>query len=78
MLAANYLNSIVLCESYIYIDEYILTDERKALIQQALTDYANTRTPLFFGAEIPVDTEVTEGSLRAKVTVVGSILLLVL
>jgi len=67
---ADYIDRSIICESYIYVQNYELTDEIKERLQRLLRDYAVARAPIFFGADVIVDPIVEEGSLRLKVVVV--------
>jgi hypothetical protein len=70
---ADYIDRSIICESYIYVENYTLTGERKEMLQGALREYARTRAPLFFGADIEIASEASEGSLKLKVTIVATL-----
>lgn len=70
---ANYLNTTILCESYIYVSSYDLTPKMQGTIETTLKGYASSRAPFFFDTSIDIDVDVIEGSLKTKVTVCGSI-----
>lgn len=70
---ADYIHASILCESYIYIPEYELTEEKKKELTELLTDYAKKRAPILFSADVTVEVELIPGSLKAKVKILGSI-----
>src|SRR4051812_33571956 len=74
---ADYIDSSIICESYLYVEAYELTPEKKEQIQNLLQQYAALRAPLFFETSIQIDVEISPGSLKAKVTIVGSIAALI-
>ncbi len=70
---ADYIDRSIICESYIYVSDYQLNLEVKALLERALHEYASTRAPLFFGADIQIESEAVAGSLKLKVTVIATL-----
>jgi len=70
---ADYIDRSILCESYIYVEDYHLSQEGKEKLQYLLHEYAASRAPLFFGADIQIDAVAMEGSLRLKITVVATL-----
>lgn len=70
---ADYIDRSIICESYIFVENYHLDEEKKRQLESGLIDYAKTRAPLFFGSDIKIDAEAIEGSLKMKVTVVASL-----
>src|SRR5687768_8209003 len=75
---ADYIDSSILCESYLFVEAYELTPEKKDQIQEMLRTYATQRAPLFFETTVNIDVEVTQGSLKAKVTIIGSLSALII
>lgn len=70
---ADYIDRSILCESYIFVEDYDLTQEKKALFEAQLLDYAKSRAPIFFGSDVQIESEAIEGSLKLKVTVVATL-----
>lgn len=70
---ANYIDKLILSESYIYIKDYDLTDEAKARIERFLEASIELRSESFFLADVKYDLKVEKGSLKIKCTILGSL-----
>jgi len=75
---ADYINKNILSQAYIHIDpEALDSDEDIAKFRERISDFARTRTSFFLSPEVQVEVEFEPGSLKAKITVMGTVLILI-
>lgn len=70
---ADYIQTLVLSESYIYISDYKLTAEAEARIRSVLESSIALRSPYFFQSKVAYELKVEEGSLKIKCTILGGL-----
>lgn len=70
---ANYIDKLILSESYIYIADYELTSDAEAKIRRMLEASIRLRSPYFFQADVNYELKVESGSLTIKCTILGSL-----
>src|SRR5436305_222675 len=68
---ANYIHREILCEAYSHLDVHVEPAKRQET-EKWLAHYAQQRAQFLFGKGVRVKVEITEGSLKAKIIVLGS------
>lgn len=73
---ADYINKNILSQAYIHIESDLLDSEEKAIeYKKRLTEFATSRSSFFLSPDAPIEIELEDGSLKARVTVMGTLLL---
>lgn len=79
---ADYINSNILAQSYVHVEPGWLSsvegeerEARLAIIQEKLTAFAKERMRFFLHDDVIVTVELEEGSIKAKITAYGRILI---
>ncbi|QQQ51269.1 hypothetical protein JJQ97_03205 [Pseudomonas syringae] len=79
---ADYIDSNILAQSYVHVEPSWLSsvgdeerEERLAIIQEKLTVFAQERMRFFLHDDVVVTVELEEGSIKAKITAYGRILI---
>lgn len=74
---ADYINKNILCQAYFHVEPESIQDEDSLVaLQDSLLEFAKTRTGFFLHPDAQVEVVFEEGSLKGRVTVMGTILLL--
>lgn len=74
---ADYINKNILSQAYIHVEPTELeTDEQLAEFKKHITDFARSRTNFYLHPDVSIEIEFEEGSLKARITVMGTIFLL--
>ncbi|CNF14413.1 hypothetical protein [Yersinia frederiksenii] len=81
---ADYINSNILCESYVHVEpEWLkqvsdgIRKEKLSLIRSEIEDFADKRIKFFLSDDVVIEISFTEGSIRATITAYGPIILLI-
>ncbi|WP_181826365.1 hypothetical protein [Klebsiella pneumoniae] len=81
---ADYINSNILCESYVHVEpewlkqvSAVIREEKLSLIRNEIEDFADKRIKFFLSDDVLIEIKFTEGSIKAKVTAYGPIILLI-
>lgn len=82
-IVADYMDSSILAQSYVHVEPGWLTElsseereERIAEIKKMIIIYASERMPFFLYKDVEVKVEITEGSIIAKATAYGSLVVM--
>ncbi|PMH44494.1 hypothetical protein BCU68_03045 [Vibrio sp. 10N.286.49.B3] len=74
---ADYINKNILSQAYIHVEPTgIETEEQLEAFKENLRAFALSRTEFFLSDGLDVNIEFEEGSIRARVTVIGTLMLL--
>jgi len=75
---ADYINKNILSQAYIHIEPEAL-DSKEDIdnFKEQISEFTRTRTSFFLSPEVQVDVEFKPGSLKAKITVMGTVLILI-
>jgi hypothetical protein len=74
---ADYINKNILSQAYIHVEPIELeTEEQLAEFKKHITEFARSRTNFYLHPEVSIKIEFEEGSLKARITVMGTIFLL--
>lgn len=80
---ADYINSNILCQSYVHVEPAWLTgvsqeekQKRINLIKEEIKSFSEKRIKFFFYDDVDIDISFEDGSIIAKVTAYGNIALL--
>ena len=74
---ADYINNNILSQAYIHVEPLGLDTQEKLLnFKRHIIEFARSRTDFYLAPGVQVDVEFEEGSLKARITIMGSILLL--
>ncbi len=74
---ADYINKNILSQAYIHIEpEFLDKDFNIETFKERITAFVKSRTSFFLSPEAIIDVEFEEGSLKARITVMGTILIL--
>lgn len=81
---ADYINSNILCESYIHVEpdwlkqvSDVIRKEKLSLIRSEIEDFADKRIKFFLSDDVVIEIIFTEGSIKAWITAYGPIILLI-
>ncbi|MDP9767973.1 hypothetical protein FJP64_01970 [Kosakonia cowanii] len=81
---ADYINSNILCESYIHVEpdwlkqvSDVIRKEKLSLIKSEIEDFADKRIKFFLSDDVVIEIIFTEGSIKAWITAYGPIILLI-
>lgn len=81
---ADYINSNILCESYIHVEPEwlkqvsdVIRKEKLSLIRNEIEDFADKRIKFFLSDDVVIEITFTEGSIKATITAYGPIILLI-
>jgi hypothetical protein len=75
---ADYINKNILSQAYIHIEpEKLKSEEDLEIFKERIKEFARTRTSFFLSPDVHVEVEFEPGSLKTKVTVMGTILILI-
>lgn len=84
LIVADYINSNILCESYVHVEpEWLyqvsaaLRKEKLSLIRNEIEDFADKRLKFFLSDDVLIEITFAEGSIKAKITAYGPIILLI-
>lgn len=74
---ADYINKNILSQAYIHVEPTELeTEEQLAEFKKHITEFARSRTNFYLHPDVSIEIEFEEGSLKARITVMGTIFLL--
>lgn len=73
---ADYINSNILCQSYIHVEPENLSDEEVHIIIKKLEVFVSERAAFFLYPDVNVDIKSKEGSLILYATVAGTMTML--
>ncbi|WP_339879013.1 hypothetical protein [Pseudidiomarina gelatinasegens] len=74
---ADYINKNILSQAYIHVEPSgIETDEQFEAFRAKLRNFALSRTEFFLSDALDVQIEFEEGSIKTRVTVIGTLILL--
>lgn len=74
---ADYINKNILSQAYIHVEPVALDSEEDIeRLKQHIKDFARTRSDFYLHPDVDVEIEFEEGSLKARVTVIGTLFLL--
>lgn len=81
---ADYINSNILCESYVHVEpewlkqvSAVIRKEKLSLIRSEIEEFADKRIKFFLSDDVAIEITFTEGSIRATITAYGPIILLI-
>ncbi|QKN82176.1 hypothetical protein [Scandinavium goeteborgense] len=81
---ADYINSNILCESYVHVEPEWLKQisavnrkQKLSLIRSEIEDFADKRIKFFLSDDVIIEINFVEGSIKAKITAYGPIILLI-
>lgn len=76
-IMADYINKNILSQAYIHVEPAgIETKEQLDLFKSSLTTFTLSRTKFFLSEGLDVNVEFEEGSIKVRVTVIGTLMLL--
>jgi predicted transcriptional regulator len=74
---ADYINKNILSQAYIHVEPTgIETEEQLEAFKENLRAFALSRTEFFLSDGLDINIEFEEGSIKARVTVIGTLMLL--
>lgn len=74
---ADYINKNILSQAYIHIEpEMLESKEDFERFKKRIETFARTRTSFFLSPDVQVEVEFETGSLKTKITVMGTVLIL--
>jgi len=74
---ANYINKNILSQAYIHVEpKGIETEEELEVFKNKITEFARSRTNFFLGENLDINIEFEDGSIKARITIMGTIFLL--
>lgn len=74
---ADYINKNILSRAYIHVEPTELeTEEQLAEFKKHIKEFARSRTNFYLHPDVSIEIEFEEGSLKARITVMGTIFLL--
>jgi hypothetical protein len=74
---ADYIKKNILSQAYIHVEPTELeTEEQLAEFKKHITEFARSRTNFYLHPDVSIEIEFEEGSLISRITVIGSIFLL--
>lgn len=74
---ADYINKNILSQAYIHVEPAELdTEEKLTEFKKQITEFARSRTNFYLHPDVSIEIEFEEGSLKARITVMGTIFLL--
>lgn len=74
---ADYINKNILSQAYIHVEPIELeTEEQLSAFKKHITEFARSRTNFYLHPDVSIEIEFEEGSLKARITVMGTIFLL--
>lgn len=73
---ADYIHTNILSQAYIHVEGSEITEEDLPEIEEQLAGFAASRAKFFLYPEVLVRVELEDGSVKARVTVMGTIFLL--
>jgi hypothetical protein len=73
---ANYIDKNILCQAYIHVEPENLSAELLETFQKALYDFAPKRAQFYLYPGVEVIVEIEDGSLKTRITVMGTLALL--
>ena len=75
---ADYINKNILSQAYIHVEPTELeTEEQLIEFKKHITEFARSRTDFYLHPDVSIEIEFEEGSLKARITVMGTIFLLI-
>ena len=73
---ADYINKNILSQAYIHVEpSTVSTPEELEKFKNHIRDFARSRSDFFLYPDLAIEIDFEEGSLKARVTVLGTILL---
>ncbi|MGY0627641.1 MAG: hypothetical protein ACW7DS_18170, partial [Paraglaciecola chathamensis] len=74
---ADYINKNILSQAYIHVEPTELeTEEQLVEFKKHITEFARSRTNFYLHPDVSIEIEFEEGSLKARITVMGTLFLL--
>lgn len=74
---ADYINKNILSQAYIHVEPAELkTEEQLANFKIHITEFARSRTNFYLHPDVSIEIEFEEGSLKARITVMGTMFIL--
>lgn len=74
---ADYIKKDILSQAYIHVEaDKLETEEQLDKFKKQIVEFARSRADFYLHPDVSVDVEFEEGSLKARVTVMGTIFLL--
>jgi hypothetical protein len=74
---ANYINKNILSQAYIHVEpKGIETEEELEAFKVKLTEFAKSRTDFFLAEDLDITVEFEDGSIKARITIMGTIFIL--
>ncbi|MDU1145232.1 hypothetical protein [Aeromonas rivipollensis] len=74
---ADYINKNILSQAYIHIESEVVKNEQQLEeFKQLITEFARSRVDFFLSPDAPIEVDFEEGSLIARITILGTIGLL--
>lgn len=74
---ADYINKNILSQAYIHVEPRGMeTDEQLESFKESLRMFSLTRTEFFLSEGLEINVEFEDGSIKARVTVIGTLMLL--
>jgi hypothetical protein len=74
---ADYINKNILCQAYIHVEPTELdTKDQLDEFKKHITGFARSRTDFYLHPNVSIEIDFEEGSLKARITVMGTIFLL--
>ncbi|MFM5413069.1 hypothetical protein ACET9F_21660 [Aeromonas veronii] len=74
---ADYINKNILSQAYIHVEPRGMeTDEQLESFKENLRMFSLTRTEFFLSEGLEINVEFEDGSIKARVTVIGTLMLL--
>ena len=74
---ADYIHKNILSQAYIHVEPTELDSEQQLIqFKKHIAEFARSRTNFYLHPEVSIEIEFEEGSLKARITVMGAIYLL--
>lgn len=74
---ADYINKNILSQAYIHVEpEALDSEEAIAEFKEHITEFARSRSNFYLYPDVSIEIEFEEGSLKARITVLGTVFLL--
>ncbi|MCU7806126.1 MAG: hypothetical protein KZQ96_23380 [Candidatus Thiodiazotropha sp. (ex Lucinoma borealis)] len=74
---ADYINKNILSQAYIHVEPIELeTEEQFIEFKNHIIEFARSRTNFYLHPDVSIEIEFEEGSLKARITIMGTIFLL--
>ncbi len=74
---ADYIHKNILSQAYIHVEPTLLnTDEDISSFKNKIEEFTRSRSTFYLHPEVSIEVELEDGSLKARITVMGTIALL--